>query len=82
LENAKEVVAELVERIRVEIKWQKKVEKNENLEKMLKVKLNLNPKKFRRSESLGKYMVGIFFEQDNRKFENEYLKKLERNWER
>jgi len=46
---------------------------------MLKVKLNLNAKKFRRSKSLRKYMVGIFFEQDNGKYENEYFKKLERN---
>ena len=46
---------------------------------MLKVKLNLNVKKFRRSESLRKYMVGIILEQDNGKIENEYLKKLEKN---
>jgi len=46
---------------------------------MLKVKLNLNAKKFRRSELLRKYMVGIFLEQDNGKFENKYFKKLERN---
>jgi len=45
---------------------------------MLKVKLNLNVKEFRR-ELLKKYMVRILFEQDNRKFENKYLKKLERN---
>jgi len=35
----------------------------------------------RRSELLEKYIVKILFGWDNKKFENEYLKKLERNWQ-
>ena len=34
---------------------------------------------FRREELLRKYTAKILYEQDNGKFENEYLKKLERN---
>ena len=41
----------------------------------------MNPEadKFRRSELLGKYIVKILFGWDNKKFEDKYLKKLERN---
>ena len=34
---------------------------------------------FRRRELLGKYIAKMLYRQNNRKFENEYLKKLERN---
>ena len=35
-------------------------------------------KEFRRSELLEKYTVKILFKWDNRKFEDEYLKKLKK----
>jgi len=43
----------------------------------------LNPRvdKFRRSKLLGKYITKLF-RWNNKKFEEEYLKKLERNWDR
>ena len=46
--------------------------------------MNLNPeaKEFKRSELPEKYTVRILFRQDNNKFEDKYLKKLERNWVR
>ena len=37
---------------------------------------------FRRGELLGKYIAKMLYGQDNRKFKNKYLKKLERNWQR
>jgi len=37
---------------------------------------------FRRGELLGKYIAKLLYEWDNKKFENEYLKKLEKNWKR
>jgi len=37
---------------------------------------------FRRGKLLGKYTVKILYRWNNRKFEIEYLKKLERNWKR
>ena len=44
------------------------------------MKLNPNTEEFRRSELLEKYTVKILFGQDNRRFKDKYLKKLERNW--
>ena len=35
---------------------------------------------YRRMELLGKYTAKLLYGWDNRKFENEYLTKLERNW--
>ena len=35
---------------------------------------------YRRGELLGKYTAKILYRWDNRKFEEEYLKKLEKNW--
>ena len=37
---------------------------------------------FRRGELPGKYMAKLLYEWDNKKFEDEYLKKLEKNWKR
>ena len=39
-------------------------------------------KNFRRGELLGKYMAKILYEQDNKKFKEKYLRKLERNWQK
>ena len=46
---------------------------------MWEIKLNSNMEEFRRSELLGKYIAKILFEWDNKKFEDKYLKNLERN---
>ena len=37
---------------------------------------------FRREELPEKHTVKILYGQDDRKFENEYLRKLERNWKK
>ena len=39
-------------------------------------------KEYRRIELLGKYMAKLLYGWGNRKFEEEYLKKLEKNWKR
>jgi len=39
-------------------------------------------KDFRKGELPGKYIVKILYGWDDRKFENKYLKKLERNWQK
>ena len=36
----------------------------------------------RRGESLEKYIARMLYRQNNKKFKNEYLKKLERNWQK
>ena len=46
------------------------------------VELNSEAEEFKRSELLGKYTVRILFGWDDNKFEDEYLKKLEKNWAR
>ena len=44
-------------------------------------KFNLvEEKDFRRGELLEKYIVKMLYEWDNKRFEDEYLRKLEKNW--
>jgi len=50
-----------------------KVRRQEKLDKM-------EEKDFRRGELPGKYMVKMLYRWDDGKFEEEYLRKLERNW--
>ena len=66
LENVKEIVAEFEERGNTEIRQQEK--------------LNIAEKRdFRREELPERYMVKMLYEWDDRKFEDKYLKRLERN---
>ena len=73
IENVREVLDEFEERISVEVGQQKRVKR------MWKEKINPNRKEFRRSELLEKYIAKILFGQNDRKFKDEYLKKLKRN---
>ena len=66
LENVKKVVVEFERRMNVEFRRQKKLEMVEE-------------KDFGRGELLGNYMAKILYRWDNGKFENKYLKRLERN---
>jgi len=69
LENAKKVVAKFERRINTEVRQQEK--------------LNMMEKRdFRREELLGKFMAKMLYRWDDRKFEEEYLRKLERNWQK
>jgi len=45
-------------------------------------KLNPEAEEFRRGELLGKYMAKLLYGWDDKKFDEEYLKKLEKNWNR
>ena len=65
----KEVLEEFKERMDAEIRRQEKLDKAEERD-------------FRRGELLEKFMVRMLYGWDNKKFEEEYLKKLERNWRR
>jgi len=58
------------------------VGRQEGVEQRWRVKINPRADEFRRSELPGKYTAKLLFRWDNKKFENEYLKKLERNWNR
>jgi len=66
LENTKEAVTKFEERASAEIRRQKKLKIVEKI-------------KFRRRKLLGKYIAKILYKWDNRKFEEKYLRKLERN---
>jgi len=37
---------------------------------------------FQKEKLLEKYMIKMLYKCDDRKFENKYLRKLEKNWER
>ena len=52
------------------------------VEKGKRMKLNLEVEKFKREELLGRYTAKLLYGWDNKKFEEEYLKKLEKNWNR
>jgi len=69
LENAKEVVVEFEKRTNVEVRRQKKLE-------------TAGEKNFRRGGLPGKYMAKMLYGWDDKKFENKYLKRLEKNWEK
>ena len=69
LKNAEEALEEFEGRINVEVMRQERIDITEERD-------------FRRGKLLGKFMVRMLYGWDNRKFEEEYLKKLERNWRR
>ena len=69
LKNVEELIEEF-EKGGVEVRWQEKVEKKKELDK------------YRRMELPGKYTVKLLYGWDDKEFEEEYLKKLEKNWRR
>ena len=66
LENTKEVVVEFEKRLNAEVRKQKKLDIAEERD-------------FRREKLPKKYIIKMLYEWDDGKFEDEYLKKLERN---
>jgi len=69
LGNAREVLEEFEGRMNAEVKRQEKLDMAEE-------------KDFRRGELPGKFMAKMLYGWDNGKFEEEYLRKLERNWQK
>ena len=80
LRNARDLVKEFKKEIRKEEVRQ--VEKRKEKQKAIEMELNPEAEEFKRSELPGKYIARILFGWDDKKFEDEYLKKLERNWTR
>ena len=74
LENIKKLVNEFDGRISIEVRRQ------DGIEERWKIKLAPNAEKFRRSKLLEKYIAKLLFGWNDKKFEDEYLKKLEKNW--
>ena len=52
------------------------------MKKEKEMRLNPEAEEFKREELLGRYMAKLLYGWDNKKFDEEYLKKLERNWNR
>jgi len=46
------------------------------------MKLNPEAEEFKREELPERYTAKLLYEWDDKKFDKEYLKKLERNWNR
>ena len=67
LENAREALEEFEGRMNTEVRRQEKLDMAEK-------------KDFRRGKLLGRFTAKILYKWDNEKFEEEYLRKLERNW--
>ena len=58
------------------------VRRQEEVNQKQKKKVNPKVEEFKRMELLGKYTAKLLYRWDNRKFEEEYLRNLERNWHR
>jgi len=69
LKNAEEALEEFEGRMNVEVRRQERIDIAEERD-------------FRRGELPGKFIVKMLYGWDDGKFEEEYLKKLERNWRR
>ena len=52
------------------------------IQKRKETKLNLEAEEFKRGELPGKYTAKLLYGWDDKKFEEEYLKKLQRNYNR
>ena len=52
------------------------------LKKGKEIKLNLEAEEFKRGELPGRYTTKLLYRWDDKKFDEEYLKKLEKNWNR
>jgi len=65
----KKVLEEFEGRVDVEVRRQEKIDRAEE-------------RNFRRGELPGKFTAKMLYGWDNGKFEEKYLKKLERNWKR
>ena len=67
MENVKKLVVEFERRVNIEVRRYEKLDLVEE-------------KDFRRGELPRKYTAKMLHGWDNRKFKDEYLKRLERNW--
>ena len=69
MKNAGKALEEFEERMNTEVRRQEKIDMAEERD-------------FRRGELLEKFTAKMLYGWDDGKFEEEYLKKLERNWRR
>ena len=83
--TVEENIWERIENLKNAMELIKEFEKGkfeEEIQKIEKIKLNPKVKEFKKMELPGRYTAKLLYGWDNKKFEEEYLKKLERNWNR
>ena len=76
LKNAREKIEEFEKR-----RFEKEIRRI-RVKKGKEMKLKPEAEEFKRGELLGRYTAKLLYGWDNKKFDEEYLKKLERNWNR
>ena len=74
LKNAREKIEEFEKR-----KFEKEIQRI-RVKKGKEIKLNPEVEEFKRGELPGRYMAKVLYGWDDKKFDEEYLKKLKRNW--
>ena len=74
--NVRELVDKFEGRLGAEVRRQ------EGVEGRTKSKSNFRAEKYKRRELLGRYIAKLLYGWDDGKFEEEYLRKLERNWQK
>ena len=52
------------------------------IRRIREIKLNLEVEEFKRGKLPGRYTAKLLYGWDDKKFDEEYLKKLEKNWNR
>ena len=76
LKNAMEKVEEFEKR-----RFEEEIQRI-RLKKGKEIRLNPEVEEFKRGELLERYIAKLLYRWDDKKFDEEYLKKLERNWNR
>ena len=74
LKNAREKIEEFEKR-----RFEEEIQRI-RVKKEKEIKLNLEVEEFKRGKLLGRYTVKLLYGWDDKNFDEEYLKKLERNW--
>ena len=76
MKNAREKIEEFEKE-----RFEKEIQRI-RVKKEKKIKLNLEAEEFKRGELPKRYTAKLLYRWDDKKFDEEYLKKLERNWNR
>ena len=71
-----------LENLRNVMKKVEEFEKGRFKEEIRRIKLNPEAEEFKKEELPGRYTAKLLYRWDDKKFDEEYLKKLERNWNR
>ena len=71
-----------LENLKNAMKKVEEFEKGRFEEEIRRIKLNPEVEEFKKGELPGRYTAKLLYGWDDKKFDEEYLKKLQRNWNR